>query len=173
MSKPARLRAEHRTDALGIGVGRPGCPGGSRTEPPRQLAYELARDDGTGVSGRERGAVPGALSRPPEVGERREVRVRVRTDAGMSGWSDPLAVEAGLPRADDWVAAWVAPTEPPDCRRTGRPIACVAASRSSGRSRAPASSDGARGLVDPWLDGARVGGTSCCPGTPSTSTASR
>ena len=40
-------------------------------------------------------------------GERREVRVRVETEAGLGEWSAPLVVEAGLLDPDDWSAAWV------------------------------------------------------------------
>ena len=40
-------------------------------------------------------------------GERREVRVRVETEAGLGEWSEPLVVEAGLLDPDDWSAAWV------------------------------------------------------------------
>ena len=64
--------------------------------------------------------------RPLTSGERREVQVRVVTDAGTSAWSEPLAVEAGLLDASDWRADWVSPDRG---RRTGRGAAGVPAAR--------------------------------------------
>src|SRR4051812_14336541 len=96
VTAPSHLRAEHRRDALGIGVRRPRLswrlPHGARV----QAAYEIGLDDGTALRVESDANVlvdwPG---QPLASGERREARVRVWTDLGASEWSEPLAVEAG------------------------------------------------------------------------------
>ena len=73
----------------------------------RQVAYQVAVrrdgwDDLDPVEGESSVAVP-AGDGPLGSRERREYRVRIATDAGWTGWSSPVAVEAGL-APDDLVA---------------------------------------------------------------------
>ena len=103
-----QLRAEHLDRALGIGEREPRLswrlPDGSS----RQVAYEVTLDDGTTtrVEGDAHVLVPWP-GKTLASGERREVRVRVETEAGLGEWSEPLVVEAGLLDPDDWSASWI------------------------------------------------------------------
>ncbi len=164
MTAPTHLRAEHRADALGIGVRRPRLSWRLPEGTARQLAYELRVDDETSlVDGAEQTLVPWP-ARSLGSGERRLVRVRVTTDLGVSDWSEPLAVEAGLLDAEDWVSVWVSPTEPaPPAGR--RPAYRLRGDLTVGspvtRARLHV---GGLGLVEPWLDGKRVGRDELLPG---------
>ena len=102
-----QVRAEHLDSPLGIGEREPrlSCvpPAGSG----EQLAYEVEVD---GISVRVEGDAHVLVPWPGKAltsGERREVRVRIETDAGLGQWSAPLGVEAGLLDQEDWSAAWV------------------------------------------------------------------
>jgi alpha-L-rhamnosidase len=112
-----RLRAEHRapSEALGLGEPTPRLSWITETAAPAwwQQAYEVE------VDGQPQGRVDSAASvlvpwpAPPLVSRQRAV-VRVRvwgTDGTASGWSEPLAVEAGLLAPADWSARWITTTE--------------------------------------------------------------
>ena len=134
-----QVRAEHLDSPLGIGEREPRLswvlPAGSG----EQLAYEV-EVDGTPV--RVEGDAHVLVPWPGKAlgsGERREVRVRVETEAGLGEWSAPVVVEAGLLEPDDWSAAWVSTgAEPRRGRATGRRTGCAARSTSTGRSCARA-----------------------------------
>ena len=78
----------------------------------RQLAYEIEalRRDGSDAQLATSGEVDGdaqvavaAPGGPLASREVRDYRVRVRSSAGWSAWSDAVRVEAGLLDAADWV----------------------------------------------------------------------
>ena len=120
MSAPTivRLTAEHRPDALGVGVATPRLSWCTATDIPgwTQAAYELriTAADGTGLStgivgSGESVLVPWPAS-PLASRESRAVQVRVvGGDGSESPWSEPLVVEAGLLDAEDWQATFVGP----------------------------------------------------------------
>jgi alpha-L-rhamnosidase len=119
----AALRAEHRRDALGIGVARPRLTWLVETE--RRDWWQA------GAAVECRGPARGGEAANVEVGgdesvlvawpfatlrsrERVEVRVRVSgTDGSASDWSEPLPIEAGLLDPSDWSASFVTPAERP------------------------------------------------------------
>ncbi|MBI4944358.1 MAG: family 78 glycoside hydrolase catalytic domain [Actinobacteria bacterium] len=165
MTRPTHLRAEHRADALGIGVAAPRLswrlPAGAR----RQTGYAVDLGDGAvhPVASAENVLVPWPGA-PLSSGEARTVRVRAATDLGPGTWSEPLHVEAGLLAPADWSAAYVAPDAEPG--PAGRRAALLlrgrfAVDRPVRRARVHAS---AHGLYELWLDGARVGADELAPG---------
>jgi alpha-L-rhamnosidase len=109
---PLDLRIEYGGSVLGITERQPRLswllPAGAR----EQLAYAVE------VGGWGSGRVESASSTfvpyggPPLV-SRQVVRWRVKvwTDRGESGWSQPAAFEVGLLEPSDWQAVWVSPPE--------------------------------------------------------------
>lgn len=113
----ADLRAEHHDEPLGIGTPVPRLSWVTETDESgwAQTAYELAA--GSTSTGRidspEQVLVAWPFT-PLASRERREVRVRVWGPQGsVSGWSEPLAVEAGLLDAELWKAEMISPVLPP------------------------------------------------------------
>jgi alpha-L-rhamnosidase len=105
MTPPLRLRFEHR-DGLGVGTARPRVSWQLPPTVPEQTGYELATSDGrrAGLIGSaEQLLVPWPFA-PLRSREAVTVRVRVRGSDGLSGWSEPATVEAGLLDPADWVA---------------------------------------------------------------------
>lgn len=83
-----------------------------------QRAYEIQRCPDAGFAagvigtGRVEGAEPFGASWPGEPLASREVawcRVRVWTDRGVTGWSEPLRVEGGLFERSDWIGRPISP----------------------------------------------------------------
>src|SRR5437660_1272900 len=114
----SRLTAEHRPEALGIGVATPRLSWCTETDIPgwAQARYELritaadGSEHSTGLV--ETGdSVLVAWPAPPLVSrECRTVKVRVvGRDGSESPASEPLTVEAGLLEAGDWQATFVGP----------------------------------------------------------------
>ena len=102
-----QVRAEHLDSPLGIGEREPRLSWVPLAGSGEQLAYEVEVD---GIPVRVEGDAHVLVPWPGKAlgsGERREVRVRVETEAGLGEWSEPLVVEAGLLDPDDWSAAWV------------------------------------------------------------------
>ena len=102
-----QVRAEHLDSPLGIGEGEPRLSWVLPVGSGEQRAYEVEVD---GIRVRVEGDAHVQVPWPGKAlgsGERREVRVRVETEAGLGEWSDLLVVEAGLLEPDDWSAAWV------------------------------------------------------------------
>jgi alpha-L-rhamnosidase len=106
------LRAEYGWgDVVGIGVAAPRLSWITTTDATGwlQAAYEVE------VDGAEHGRVEDWNSvfvpwpaEPLRSRDRRTVRVRVwGTDGSASGWSEPLAIEAGLLEPGDWTAEWI------------------------------------------------------------------
>ena len=107
------LRAEHRQNAIGLGVASPRLSW-KVSEPQR--AYVIERTDAAGrVTESERivspafHLVPWPFA-PLESRERASVRVGVETASGDVLWSAPLEMEAGLLQRADWQAGWVSPS---------------------------------------------------------------
>ncbi len=107
------LRAEYRTNALGIGTATPRLSWINDTGQAgwHQTAYELARcqPDGSMVETATVHSDESAYVAWPfaPLTSRQRLTVRVRTagpDGAVGSWSDPLAVEAGLLQVDDWIA---------------------------------------------------------------------
>jgi alpha-L-rhamnosidase len=115
----ARLRFEHRHEALGIGTSRPRLSWVTHTAAAgwRQAAYELEacgpdgqRREGTGRVASERSVLVAWPFAPLASRERRTIRVRVWGEDGQaSPWSDLASVEAGLLSPEDWGARFVTP----------------------------------------------------------------
>ena len=73
-----------------------------------QHAYRLRTDDGYDT-GRVDGAIQSFVPLPVFDRSRRSVlaQVRVWTDLGESGWSEPVRLESGLLGEQDWQARWI------------------------------------------------------------------
>src|SRR5262249_11499062 len=111
------LWAEHRRDALGIGTPAPRLSWtvAAGAADWRQEAYELELLPGDAPKATGRIASHDSVLvdwpfAPLASRERVEVGVRVWSDDGRrSAWSEPLAIEVGLLRAEDWTARFVSP----------------------------------------------------------------
>jgi len=114
----SEVRFEHLRETLGIGVARPRLSWMVSTEAKgwTQIAYEIearGRDGQPRTTGKVESAesvlVPWPFA-PLASRERVSVRVRVWGNNGQaSDWSAPAWAEAGLLKADDWVARFVTP----------------------------------------------------------------
>ena len=169
----SRLTAEHRPEALGIGVATPRLTWCAETDIPgwTQAAFELriTATDGTEsstgvVDSGESVLVPWPAS-PLDSRERRTVQVRVvGHDGSESPWSEPLTVEAGLLEADDWRATFVGPAWDEDLE-TPQPCPYL---RRSFAVQAPATWARlyvtALGVYELELNGHRVGDDVLAPG---------
>jgi alpha-L-rhamnosidase len=151
-------------DALGRG-GQPALswwlPAGSS----RQQAYQVRTGDGfdTGRVGR---ADQSFITVPVFDRARRATTaaVRVWTDLGESGWSDPVRLEAGLLGDGDWSAPWIGPAESTRPPKAGRPaywLRTVADIPAGGEARLYIT---ALGLYEAFLGGQRVGDLELTPG---------
>ncbi len=161
---PVRLRAEHLEEPLGIGTGLPRLSWQYASAPDGfvQEAVEIE-------VGRPAGVETYALVGPdqvlvtwpaPALLSRERAEVRVRVPGG--DWSEPLVVEAGLLRQEDWIARFITPQgamsggEPAPILRGG---VVVSGDIVSARLYATA-----RGLYVPSLNGVRVGDLELAPG---------
>ncbi|MFF5079171.1 family 78 glycoside hydrolase catalytic domain [Actinoplanes sp. NPDC000266] len=105
-----RVRVEHLDQPFGLGERRPRL---SWQPPADQIAYELRLDDGTTtgrVESHDNVLVPWP-GRDLASRERRQVQVRVWTEHGVTPWSTPTELEAGLLDPTDWHAKWIGPDE--------------------------------------------------------------
>ena len=106
------VRFEHREDALGVGTATPRLSWRVRTDDPdwAQEAYELELNgtDTRLVESAEQVLVPWPFAPLPSRA-RATVRVRVRSAAEWSPWSDPAAVETALLTPSDWTARFITP----------------------------------------------------------------
>lgn len=176
--RPWRLRAEHLDQALGLTQRRPRLswrlPDGAHHQLGYQLRIRSTQDGPEGIHPDDSDEVAwvdtGAQvlvawpSSPLAARERRTCQVRVRTDLGESGWSDPIEVEAGLDIVD-WTAAWVAPVENPRPEAGGRPGYLLRGRfpTASGVSRARVYVT-AHGIYELFVNGTRVGDAELTPG---------
>ncbi|MET0788698.1 MAG: family 78 glycoside hydrolase catalytic domain [Cellulomonas sp.] len=164
---------EHHVHALGIGEARPRiswrldrAPDGWRT-----TEYEL-RVAGQGLPGLSSGWVRAAsqsLADWPFAAlrsrERVAVSVRVRgADGRESPWSPATPVETGLLDPSDWVARAVSPAGPVEDADLRPPPLVRHEFVVAHRPVAARLYVSAHGLVEPWLNGARVGDEELAPG---------
>jgi alpha-L-rhamnosidase len=114
----SRVQLEHLRETLGVGAARPRISWMVSTAVSgwTQAAYEIEATDPDGrprTTGRVETDRSVLVPWPFEpLVSRTAVSVRVRvwgTDDQASGWSTPLSAEAGLFRADDWTARFIAP----------------------------------------------------------------
>ena len=109
---PRRLRVEHLEEALGIDVIAPRLSWQVSEPAIKQEAFRL--EVGAWSSGWiESDACVLVPYEGPPIGSRTRVewRVQVRTDAGLSEWSQWSWWETVLLDATDWTAQWIAPVE--------------------------------------------------------------
>ena len=97
--------------------------------------------------------------------QRVATQVRVRTDRGVSDWTEPLDLETGLLEPDGWTATWIRPAEDAPAAPGRRPafelrgVVRVAAPVERARLYATA-----HGLYEVFLNGRRVGDDELTPG---------
>ncbi|MER6957627.1 family 78 glycoside hydrolase catalytic domain [Streptomyces sp. NPDC000618] len=170
-SQPAPVTFEHLPDGLGIGVPEPRLSWRLPDGRTAQDAYELELDR----AGRpyRTGRIPGAAQilvpwpgQPLTSRERVSVRVRVWTGTHPepSAWSEPSTVEAGLLRADDWLAVPVgsATAQDPDSdRRPARVRTDFTVASPVSHARLYVT---AHGLYEAEINGRRVGDDILSPG---------
>ena len=167
---PADLRVEHLgPDVLGTGVPRPRLSWKLPRGASEQRAFQVRAGDVVAdrVASAEHILVPNPL---PAATSRQRVhwQVKVWTDLGESGWSEPASYEVGLLDADDWtVATWIAP--PDDGGEPGhRPASMFRSSFALDgdaavvRARAYVT---AHGIYELFLNGERVGDLELTPGS--------
>jgi len=159
------LRSQH-------GAGLIGVPGQGlrltwRSESDRpgaaQLAYQLAIGPadaepapGDVVDSADSVAVPVGDLAP---GERRAFAVRIATDSGWTGWSEPLVVEAGVPASALRARVIGIPTEIEGPAALLRTVFTVGEAPRRARLRLSA-----LGLVDVWINGRRASTARLTPG---------
>ena len=167
MNAPRELRVEHFGDAvLGLGVRAPRLSWWLPDGTTRQLAYELE------INGRSQGRVDTdqnvLVPWPADpVASARCVhwRVRVRTDAGESAWSESAWFETGLLDASDWRATWIEPVETerlPAGERPALVLRTTFALEAVGREARLFAT--AHGIYETFLNGRRVGDVELAPG---------
>lgn len=163
-----RLTAEHLVDPLGLDVAVPRlswvvwCD----RRDARPMAYRISVtgdrewDSGRVVSSQTTDVAYGGQPLEPE--DRCTWQVEVEDDAGASAMSAPARFER-MPR--DWTGTWICLPPPMDAHDANRP--CVHARTRFEIAQPVASArlhvTGA-GLVDPWLNGERVGDDRLAPG---------
>ncbi len=166
---PDSLRVEHGPRPLGLGVSRPRL---SWRPPTGQLGYQVeAEIDGiTHTAGPNDDDAPFLRPWPfPPLGSRSRVswRVRVRSDAGWSGWSHAAGFEAGLLQPADWSGRFIGITQAGPLPPRGERGAVYFRRRftvpAPGPLRARVYAT-AHGLYELHLDGTRVGDLELTPG---------
>lgn len=163
---PTRLRVEHLDEPLGIDVASPRLSWQLAAPAVRQEAYRLEVGDWRSrwIESDESVLVANPA---PTTSSRTRVpwRVQVRTDAGISAWSDVSWWETGLLHADDWSAQWISPPEdeplPPAGERPASLLRTTFVAPAGSRARLYAT---AHGIYELFLDGERVGDQELTPG---------
>ncbi|SEE56283.1 family 78 glycoside hydrolase catalytic domain [Jiangella alba] len=166
MMVPTQLRVEHVEHPLGLTVATPRLSWRLPSGANRQTAYRLRAGgwDSGRVASDQSLLVPYA-GRPLRSGERLDWTVKVWTDAGESAWAEPAWWEMGLLAADDWVAQWIEPPQPPAGSTSPHPAHLV-----SGVARVDRSCERARlhvtahGIYEFFINGERVGDAELTPG---------
>ena len=130
-----------------------------------QRAYQVATDDGYD-SGRVESDRQSYVSVPVFDRSRRRTRtcVKVWTDLGESGWSDPLPLDSGLLEESDWSAAWVGVPEDVVPEKGHRPAYWVRAELEVSEAVDACLHATALGVYEVFLDGRRVGDRELTPG---------
>jgi alpha-L-rhamnosidase len=122
------LRVEHLSDAFGMGIERPRLSWIVETQSQGwyQAGYEIEARDSNGRLRNQTGRVESDQSvlvawpfTPLSSRERLSLQVRVwGNDGGVSEWSEPVWLEAGLLSAADWKAGFISPTWAEDTTRS-------------------------------------------------------
>lgn len=164
---------EHRADALGIGAPRPRISWTIERAPSgwQSSAYEV-RMSGAGRPAVSSGWVSSGTQRLVEwpfesLRSREQVLIAVRVqdeDGRRSPWSSPTAVEAGLLETADWVARAVTPAGPVEDTDLRRPPLLRHEFELAERPVSARLYASAHGLVEPYLNGVRVGDEVLAPG---------
>ena len=167
-ARPSRLRVEHLSDALGIGTAAPRFSWWLPDGAARQLGYRIRTDNGWD-SGRVESSDSVLVEYAgPALASRQYVswQVKVWTDAGESGWSEPGWFELGVLEAGDWSARWIAPFESEPASAGRRPAMLVRGEFELphvpvGRARLYAT---AHGIYEVFVNGRRAGDAELTPG---------
>jgi alpha-L-rhamnosidase len=126
-----------------------------------QHAYRLRTDDGYDT-GRVASPAQSFVRLPVFDRSRRcaQAQVKVWTDLGESGWSDPVTLESGLLAARDWQARWIGPDQEPG----SRPAYWLRTTFDVPPCRQARLYVTALGLYEAFLDGQRAGDAELTPG---------
>jgi alpha-L-rhamnosidase len=129
-----------------------------------QHAYRLRTDDGYDT-GRVASPAQSFVRLPFFDRSRRfaHAQVRVWTDLGESGWSEPVPLESGLLTARDWQARWIGLDEE-DQHPGARPAYWLRTRFDVPPCRQARLYVTALGLYEAFLDGQRVGDVELAPG---------
>lgn len=165
-ASPRRLLVEHLVDPIGTTPDRPRLSWWLPEGATRQEGYRIEAgdwDSGRITTG-DHLLVP--YDGPAPTGRDRVVwRVKVWTDLGESGWSEPAHWEVGLPDAE-WAVDWIRPHEPARPAAGERPAHLLrhefALAGAVRRARIYAT---AHGLYELVLNGRRVGDIELAPGS--------
>jgi len=130
-----------------------------------QYAYRVRTDDGFDT-GRVDGPAQSFVRLPIFDRSRRSAaaRVRVWTDRGESGWSEPVRLEAGLLDEADWSARWIGVVEDPRPLKGSRPAYWLRTTFEVPLLTEARLYVTALGLYQAFLDGQRVGDVELAPG---------
>ncbi len=162
---PHRLRADVvGGDAFGAGD-QPALSWWLPEGATSQSAYRVVSDDGYDSgwveSDRQTFVVVPLFDRPRR---RTSVRVAVRSDAGESGWSDPVVLDSGLLGEDDWGVPWIGVDEPSIAPKGERPAYWLRHVFDVDEPRPAWAHITALGLYEAWINGVRVGDAELAPG---------
>ena len=91
-------------------------------------------------------------------------RVKVWTDAGVSGWSAPAWFETGLLEARDWAARWIEPVEPTRAPPGERPAYVLQTTFVIDDPHDARMYATAHGIYETFVNGRRVGDRELTPG---------
>jgi alpha-L-rhamnosidase len=163
---PRRLRVEHLEEALGIDVATPRLSWQLAEPVTRQDAYRL-EVGAWNCDWVESDECVLVAYEGPAVESRTSVewRVQVRTDAGVSEWSEWSRWETGLLRVEDWTAQWISPVEASPLPAAGeRPAAVLRKHFTTGPRTSARIYATAHGIYELFLDGERVGDQELAPG---------
>ncbi|HUB21957.1 MAG TPA: family 78 glycoside hydrolase catalytic domain [Streptosporangiaceae bacterium] len=166
---PVSLRVEYGPRPLGIGVRRPRL---SWWPPAAQLGYQVEAviDGATHTAAAADDEAPFLRPWPFQpLGSRSRVswRVRARSDAGWSGWSEAGEFETGLLEVPDWRGRFIGATESGPLPPRGERGAVYFRRRFTVPAPAPARARvyaTAHGIYELHLDGTRVGDLELTPG---------
>jgi alpha-L-rhamnosidase len=130
-----------------------------------QHAYRIRTDDGFDT-GRVDGVAQSFVRLPVFDRSRRSAaaRVKVWTDLGESGWSEPVRLEAGLLEEADWSARWIGVTEDPRPAAGSRPAYWLRTTFATPPVTQARLYITALGLYEAFLDGQRIGDAELSPG---------
>ncbi|MGN6446400.1 family 78 glycoside hydrolase catalytic domain [Amnibacterium sp.] len=164
-------RFEHHREALGIGERAPRLSWIVRDAPNgwRGRAFVAVQRDGTGTTTRVELAGSESVlvdwPFPPLASrERREVRIEVRGEDGTTTASPWASVEAGLLDAGEWTAVMVGPEDGTDAAAARSPLLRTGFDLPAGEVVQARLYATAHGLVEPWINGTRVGDHELTPG---------